>query len=220
MEYNKGSYFAKELMERCPVPVKLENDAKCAVIAEAELGSLKGVKSGFVLIFGTGIGGGLVIDGKLVRGSHFAAGEVSYIATDKDALPGKGSVWADLCGVPALCRLYAEKKGLDADRVDGERVFEAVNSGDGEAEEALTQIARWIAIQIFNLQAILDPEKFAIGGGVSAQPAFINAIKTAIDRIYGQPKISIHKPEVVCCKFQNDANLYGAFRALGTVWGS
>ncbi len=219
LEYNKGSYFAKELMERCPVPVRLENDAKCAVIAEAEMGSLKGAKSGFVLIFGTGIGGGLVIDGKLVKGSHFAAGEVSYIVTEKDALPGQGSLWADVCGVPALRRLYAEKKGLDADKVDGELVFEAVNSGDKDAEESLTQIARWIAIQIFNIQAILDPEKFAIGGGVSAQPAFINTIKTAIEHIYGQPRISIHKPEVVCCKFQNDANLYGAFRALRAVMG-
>ncbi len=216
LEYNQNCYFAKELMERCPVPVKLENDAKCAVIAEAELGSLKDVRSGFVLIFGTGIGGGFVIDGKLVKGSHFAAGEVSYIVTERDTFPGKGRLFANIFGVPELCRRYAEKKGLDAETVEGEQVFEAVNSGDADAKEVLTQIAKGISIQIFNIQAVLDPEKFAIGGGVSAQPAFIEAIRKELDLIYEQNSISIHKPEVVCCKFQNDANLYGAMRQLKT----
>ena len=65
----------------------MENDAKCAALAEATVGSLKDVNDGFVLIFGTMIGGGYIKDHKVHRGLHFSAGEVSYITTDRDGSP-------------------------------------------------------------------------------------------------------------------------------------
>ena len=73
----------------------MENDAKCAAMAEAATGSLKDINDGFVLIFGTMIGGGFIKDRKLYKGKHFSAGEVSYIITSKDQMPTKETVWGN-----------------------------------------------------------------------------------------------------------------------------
>ena len=86
LRYNDDFYLRHSLYKRCPVKIYMENDAKCAAMAEAAAGSLKDVKDGFVLIFGTMIGGGFIKDHKLYRGRHFSAGEVSYIATAREVV--------------------------------------------------------------------------------------------------------------------------------------
>ncbi len=70
------------------------------------------------------------------------------------------------------------------------------------------------AKQIFNLQTILDPERFAIGGGISSQPIFIKYIKKNLDDLYDNCPYNIPKAEIVACKFQNDANLIGAMQCF------
>ena len=214
LRYNDGFYLRDALSARCPVPICMENDAKCAALAEAAAGSLRDVSNGIVLIFGTMIGGGIIIDHKLFRGNHFAAGEVSYIISDRSGIPSCEGVWGNRCGVPELCRLYAEKKGLDTKEVNGRVVFEALNAGDPAAAEALDQYSSQIAVQIFNLQTVFDPDRFAIGGGISAQPAFINSIRCHLKKLYAACPYFVHQAEVVACKFQNDANLYGAFQCF------
>ncbi|MDO5136777.1 MAG: ROK family protein [Eubacteriales bacterium] len=210
--YNDDFYFRHSLYQRCPVKIYMENDAKCAAMAEAAAGSLKDVKDGFVLIFGTMIGGGFVKDGRLHRGRHFSAGEVSYICPGER--PAAPDVWGNRCGTPALCRLFAERKGLPLQEVDGVRVFEAVNGGDPVALECLHTFTREIARQIFNIQTILDPERFAIGGGISAQPLFIESIKNNLKALYMECPYYLPQAEVVSCKFQNDANLIGALQCF------
>lgn len=214
LRYNDDFYLRHSLYKRCPVKIYMENDAKCAAMAEAAAGSLKDVKDGFVLIFGTMIGGGFIKDHKLYRGRHFSAGEVSYIATAREGSPDCENVWGNRCGTPQLCRMYAEKKGLDPSEVDGETVFEAVNRGDGEARDCLHRFTREIAVQMFNLQTVLDPERFAIGGGISAQPIFIEYIRNNLNELYARCPYHVPAAEVVSCKFQNDANLYGALQCF------
>lgn len=214
LRYNDDFYLRHSLYERCPVKIHMENDAKCAAMAEAAVGSLKDVADGFVLIFGTMIGGGFIKDHKLYRGKHFSAGEVSYIMSDKDSMPGYETVWGNRCGTPRLCRMFAEKKGLDAATTDGVRVFEAVNQGDVEAIECLKKFTKEIAVQLFNLQTVLDPERFAIGGGISAQPVFIEYIKNHLKAMYAGCPYDVPHAEVVSCKFQNDANLVGALQCF------
>lgn len=214
LRYNDDFYLRHSLYKRCPVKIYMENDAKCAAMAEAAAGSLKDVKDGFVLIFGTMIGGGFIKDHKLYRGRHFSAGEVSYMITAREGSPDSETVWGNRCGTPRLCRMYAEKKGLDPSAVDGETVFEAVNRGDGEARECLRRFTREIAVQIFNLQTVLDPERFAVGGGISAQPIFIEYIRNNLSELYAGCPYHVPVAEVVSCKFQNDANLYGALQCF------
>ena len=96
--------------------------------------------------------------------------------------------------------------------VDGLMVFRAVNAGEKEAIESLTKFTRGIAVQIFNLQTILDSERIAIGGGISAQPVLIEYIRRHLNQLYSDCPYRIPRAEIVTCKFQNDANLYGAMQ--------
>ncbi len=210
LTYNNDFYLREALYEKCPVPIVMENDAKCAAMAEAVFGSLKDAEDGFVLIFGTMIGGGYVNSRRLVRGKHFSAGEVSYILAGRDGLPHKEEVFGNRCGTPRLCRMYAEAKNMDPSQVSGVVVFDAVNAGDPAAAEVLRRFCHEIAIQIFNLQTIIDPERFAIGGGISAQPVFTETIRSCLAEMYENCPYSIPQAEVVTCRFQNDANLVGA----------
>ena len=212
LRYNDGFRMRERLYERCPVKICMENDAKCAALAEATAGSLRDVEDGFVLIFGTMIGGGYIKNHRLHRGKHFSAGEVSYIVTDRDGMANEDTVWGNRCGTPHLCGMYAEKKGLSRKQVDGIRFFEAVNQGETDAVECLRQFTKEVAVQIFNLQTILDVERFAIGGGISAQPVFIESIRQQLQELYQHCVYAVSQAEVVVCTFRNDANLIGALQ--------
>ncbi len=212
LRYNNGFALRNAIQARCPVPVTLENDAKCAAMAEAHKGSLQDVESGFVLIFGTMVGGGYVRAGELVRGFHHSAGEVSYIIMDREARPEGANIFGNRCGTPYLCGLYAERMGLDAASVDGERVFRAANDGEPQAIEALDIFARSVAAEIFSLQTVLDPQRFAIGGGISEQPIFLEFIQRNLDALYRDCPYPVPHAEIVPCRFRNDANLIGAYQ--------
>ncbi len=214
LRYNDDFYLRNSLYERCPVKIHMENDAKCAAMAEATVGSLSDVNDGFVLIFGTMIGGAFIKDHKLHKGKHFSAGEVSYINTIRDGAPLVENVWGNRCGTPYLCKLFANKKNIRVDDVDGVMVFEAVNNNDKDALDCLQQYTKEIAVQIFNIQSILDPERIAIGGGISAQPVFIKYIKDNLNALYNECIYHVPHAEVVTCKFQNDANIIGALQCF------
>ena len=210
LTYNNDFYLRDALKQRCPVNISMENDAKCAASAEAGVGALKDVDDGFVLLFGTMIGGGYIHNGKVVRGKHFSTGEVSYIITNDNLLPYRENVFGNRCSVLELCRMYAEKKNMDADEVDGFVVFNAVDENDEEAIEVLNEYTYRIAVEIFNLQTILDIERFAIGGGISVNDSFIESIRNNLVKLYDVLPYSVPHAEVVRCKFDNDANLIGA----------
>ena len=210
LHYNDDFYLAQALKEKCPVDIVIENDAKCAAMAEASEGSLKDVEDGFVLIFGTMVGGGYIRNHKLVRGKHFSAGEISYILSGNDAPAFEGNIFGNRCSASGLCRMYAEKKQLDVKEVTGRKVFDAVNANDPEAIEVLDRVTREIAVQIFSLQTILDVERFAIGGGISAQPAFTESIRSNLKKLYDECPFTLPQAEITTCMFQNDANLIGA----------
>lgn len=220
LRYNDGFDLGPALQERIHAPIYMENDAKCAAMAEAAAGSLSDVKDGLVIILGTMIGGGIIKDGKLWRGKHFSAGEVSYISTDRDHEPARETVWGNRSSVLSLCRAYAKEKGLPEHRVSGELVFEAVADGDAAAIACLDAFTKEVAVQLFNLQTILDPERIAIGGGISAQPVLIEYIRKHLNEWYETFPYPITRAEIVPCKFLNDANLYGAYQCFVANAGS
>lgn len=211
--YNDDFYLREALSRRCPVKIHMENDAKCAAMAEAAAGALRDVSDGFVLIFGTMIGGAFIKDHKLHKGRHFSSGEVSYIATLRDSV-SRDSVWGNRCGTPRLCRMFEECRGLPAGSVDGVAFFAAVDSGDADALFCLRAFTKEVAVQIFNLQTVLDPERFAIGGGISVQPSFIGHIREHLDELYRQCPYRVPHAQVVACQFHNDANLIGALHCF------
>ena len=94
------------------------------------------------------------------------------------------------------------------------KVFAAVNQGDLEAMRCLQQFTKEIAVQLFNIQTVLDPEKIAIGGGISVQPVFLTYIKNHLKEMYASCPYDVPQAQVVTCKFYNDANLIGALQCF------
>ena len=213
LSYNNDFYFKDALEKRCNnIPIYINNDAKCAATCEAKVGALKDVQDGMVIILGTMVGGGIILNHQVRVGKHFSAGETSYLITDKDAYPSKQIIWGNRCSALRLCRDFAYRKGMNTNEVGGEMVFKAVNEGDKDAIDSLEQYTKEIAVQIFNIQTFLDVETFAIGGGISAQAALIDGIKKHLDKMYEVSPYYVPKAKVVRCKFGNDANLIGALQ--------
>ncbi|MBQ7895132.1 MAG: ROK family protein, partial [Oscillospiraceae bacterium] len=192
--------------------VYLDNDAKCGAMAEAAAGSLKDVADGIVLLFGTMIGCGIIMNHKLYKGGRFAAGEVSYIIPRPDNHVDYDNVWGNSGGTPRLCRMYAEKKGLE--KASGVEVFDAVEQNDADAISSLKCYCHELAVQIFNLQTVLDPERIAIGGGISARPIFIDTLENNLTELYEQCPYPIPRAKIVPCTFRKDANLIGALQCF------
>lgn len=216
LTYNSEKEIVKILQERCPVKITIENDGKCAALAEACKGSLKEYNDGVVIVLGTGVGGGIVRDKKIQKGKNFFAGEFSFISTHINDPENLENCWGFVNGSKALINAVAKVKNIPAEELDGYKVFEYANNKDEEVLKVLDDFTYKLAVQIFNLQCVLDPEAFAIGGGISAQDILIEYIQKNVDKYCksfdNRNGISMYvpKPKVVRCEFRNDANLIGA----------
>ena len=182
------------ISRRCGnVPVALENDAKCAALAEVWIGNAKDCKDACVLVFGTGIGGGIIIDRKVRHGVGMIAGEMSFLY---DGLPIEDvdkirpleeinskqggelpdpCIWTQQASVQALRRKVAKAKGLKWQEVNGEDIYEMAET-DPEIQDILERMYYNIAWHCCNLYITLAPEIILIGGGISAQPKFMEGI--------------------------------------------
>lgn len=199
----------KQLLEdACQVPVSIENDGKCAALAELWLGSVKDCKHAAVLVLGTGVGGGLIIDGKLHRGAKLEAGELSYVMAALDTETDEATFVGETGSASKMVNRIAELKGLEKN--DGKAVFEYINQKDPNVLPIFSTYCKHIAYQILNLQYTMDPEVIAIGGGISVQPILLEGINQAIETIKKKNPLHVAKPNVVTCKFRSAANLYGA----------
>ena len=197
------------LKKRCPTNITIGNDAKCAANAEIGFGNLQDIQDGAVVILGTGIGGCLIKDHKVHIGKHFSAGEFSFIKTDyKDATTWNSS-WAYRNGISSLLK-RVQKSLNTTEKYTGLQIFEMANNNNEKVIEAINDFAYEVATQIFNVHAIFDCEKVGIGGGISEQELLIDLIKKNLDLIFDGLGGYFPKPEIVACKFKNDANLIGA----------
>lgn len=210
IDHNCGKFLVRELEELCKTNVAIENDANCAALAEAKIGSLSDVDAGFVAVFGTGVGGAFVKGGKVYHGKNNLAGEVGFIFSEVSKDFSVKKIFSEVGGVPYLLNEFAQKKNLSAEKISGEDFFQAVEQKDFDAVNLLENFTLQIAIHIFNIQLVLDPEKFAIGGGISAQKIFIDKIRENLERVYKNCLVTFPRLEIVPCKFRNDANLIGA----------
>lgn len=214
--YNRGQDVGPKLSALCGCPVHLENDGKCAAMAELWKGSLKDCQNACVFLIGTGVGGGLVIDGKLVKGRHFTAGELSFLTVDAGRWQDPEATMAGQCSTTALLSLYRKHRGLPADEpLNGRQFFERFHAGEAAAEAALDIFCHNVALQIFNLTTLLDLEKTAIGGGISRQPVLIEKIRRCVEEIYLHSPCEgvdtmLNRAQVVPCHFGSEANQVGA----------
>lgn len=202
--------IANILSEELGVPVTICNDAKAAALAEIGYGNLQLVTNGVCIILGTGIGGAVVVNGNLVDGTHFSSGEFSFIRGHVDDRTNRRDIFAVTNGVPGFKAFMKKATGLD--EIDGLKAFKMIKEEHNEdALNGVKEFCAYLAHHIYNLQAILDADRFLIGGGISNEPMFIDLVKEAVDDVFDNAWVPvIPKPNVMVCKFQADANLIGA----------
>ncbi len=213
MYLNGGVDLKGLLKDRIPIPFYVENDAKAAAMAELWKGAMQDVNSGLVLTIGTGIGGAVIINGKLWKGNTFAAGEFSPIPTNWNGRAmANHQAWSDINCTNAMVRRHAMATGQNPAEANGRTFFEAVNNGDPKAIEELEWFCETLATGLYGLQCALDVEKVAIGGGISRQPILIDTLDRVMSRQYDRLPVwfPASKPAVAACHFSSDANLIGA----------
>ena len=217
--YNTGTQVGHLVRERCGCRVTLENDGKAAAIAELRAGALQGCCNAAVFIIGTGVGGGIIANGQLVRGVHFTAGEYSFVNTNADEWENTEKTMACQCSTSNLLKWYRARKALPEDApLDGRSFFAAANAGEPEALEVLRRFCHAVAVQIYNLTVLLDVEKVAIGGGISKQPLLLESLRSAYDGLYasraGQAYMEgLPRCQIVPCAFSSEANQVGVAAA-------
>ena len=217
--YNIGTPVGPRLAEKCGCKVWIENDGKAAAIAELQRGVLKGCSNAAVFIIGTGVGGGIIANGQLVRGVHFTAGEYSFVNTNAEAWDAPDQNMACQCSTSNLLKWYRARKALPEDApLDGRSFFAAANAGEPEALEVLRRFCHAVAVQIYNLTVLLDVEKVAIGGGISKQPLLLESLRSAYNGLYasraGQAYMEgLPRCQIVPCAFSSEANQVGVAAA-------
>lgn len=178
-----GANLPALLAERLGVlEVTVANDADCAAVAERALGAGRGHDDLIMVTLGTGIGGGVIIGGRLLRGGHGFAGEIGHMVVDVDGPPcpcGSHGCWERYASGSAFGRMAREaahagrlsrivaESGGDAESVRGEDVTAAAMTGDPEALALVDQVAWWLARGLANLICVLDPTCIVVGGGLS-----------------------------------------------------
>lgn len=198
----------KLLSEATALEISMENDANCSALAEGWIGAAKDVDNFISIVLGTGIGGAVVIDKKILRGKNLHGGEFGFIqVTDEKGENGLGNVWSRVASTGALIRRVANRKNIDVSDLTGQLVFE-MEKDDEEVKEEFAEWFKVLAKGIYNIQYILDPEKILIGGGISARKDFINRLNQYLELIKNEESTLDIKVEK--CEFANDANLIGA----------
>ena len=180
----RNSTLRKDLAARLHRPLWVGNDADAAAWAEYRYGAARGADLALMITLGTGIGGGMVLDGRLRRGSHGVAGEWGHMRVVPDGrlcACGNRGCWEQYASGTALAQTarevartsraaagrLLERVDGDADRLTGEDVARAAAEGDPLALELVTDVGVWLGQGIADLAVILDPEVVVIGGGVS-----------------------------------------------------
>ena len=216
LRYNHGKAVAAPLEEMTGHPVHIANDGKCSALAELRSGALKGCQNAAVYIIGTGVGGGLIIDGKILNGRHFTAGELSFTRVTNTDWNDPGNTQGIVCSTTGLLDMNRRYTGFGWDPLgSGRQFFDKVNAGDYWSNQVLEKFCMQVAMQIVNLTILLDLEKVAVGGGISRQPVLIETIRRCVDEIYRSPgpyfDPALPKPEIVPCRYGSEANQVGAY---------
>lgn len=197
------------------IPVTVINDGKASVLAENWLGSLKDMQNCAAITLGTGVGGGIIVNGKLLNGAHFQAGELSFLQLNMKE-PGFDGFAGGYASAVQMIKNVNEAIEND-EETDGLAAFEAINNGNEKAKKIFDEYCKRIAAIIIDIQAVVDLDAIAIGGGISAQPIVVQGINQAYDKVLADNELirkTFTRPKIVEAKFKNEANLYGALYNL------
>jgi glucokinase len=210
LPFGQGLDIASLLSERLGGwPVVVDNDATCATVGEWAYGAAARVSDAVMVTLGTGIGGGIVSEGRVLRGANGFAGEIGHMVVDPSGpvCPcGRRGCWERYASGSGLGRLAREAAhaghlaavvrlaGGDPEAVRGEHVTQAASAGDADARAVLVELGWWLALGLANLANILDTAAFVVGGGL------VEAVRLVLDPVnvaFGEMMEGRHqRPEV------------------------
>lgn len=211
-----GINVAEGMRQAFDCEVSVENDVNLAVLGEHWRGHGRGIDNLVFIAMGTGIGMGQLANGKLVRGAHGAASEIGYLPIGADPFDSHNvaaGTFEAVVGTGGILRRHREAGGKVTDGVKG--IFEAMNKGDAIARRTIEDTARWTAIGIASVVALIDPEMVILGGGIGARPEFISRIESHLSQCLPKPVPVAPSP------LENRATLMGSIAmGLGHLYGS
>ncbi len=204
--------------------VKVGNDANVAALGEQWRGGGRGFDSIVMVTLGTGVGGGVVLNGKILTGANGAAGEIGH-------LPVKaGETRICGCGKKGCLEQYSSATGLmrkarelvedtdkpsmmrDYEQLTGKEIFAAYEAGDALAGEVVEEFAEYLGLGLAQVAQVLDPQAFVIGGGVSKNgPVVTEVIK---DKYVKNVMFALKETEFRLAELGNDAGMYGAVKMV------
>ncbi len=214
--------------ERLGLPAVLDNDANCAVLGEWWMGAARGSNTAIGITIGTGIGGGIIIDGKLFHGASDCAGEIGHTTIDTEGRRCKcgnyGCLEAYASGpnialraveeisAGAVSRL-ADYVGGDLKQVTAQTVYQAAHDGDDLALEVVNDTAKFLGTGIANLLNIFNPEVVVVCGGVTlAGDHLFVPLRREVARRAFKPAVSVCR--IVPCELAGTAGVYGAAKVF------
>ncbi len=190
-----------ELEARFVLPVSMENDANCAALAELKFGAAKGMKDVIFMVLGTGVGGAIVIDGKIRHGQHLFGGELGFMLMDDT------HSFSELGTAIGMANRYKARTGKD---LTGEAIFNLAHAGEEIAQEEMMIFLFNVAKDFINLAYAFDPDCIVIGGGVSQAEWLIPELEKELQKMLNKFRIAPFLPVIKACQYRNDANLVGA----------
>ena len=213
--------------------VYIENDANAAAKAESVAGVAKGSKYSVMITLGTGVGGGIILDGQVYSGFNFAGAELGHMVIVKDGREctcGRKGCWETYSSATGLIRTTREKIeacraegrttvmeemiGGDLDRISGRTAFNAMRQGDEAGKEVVEEYISYLTTGLVNIINIFQPNVLSIGGGISNEGDFL--IQLLHDKVFAETYSRDGTPqcELKIATLKNDAGIIGA-AALG-----
>lgn len=213
-----------EMSRRLGLSVYIENDANCAALGEATAGAAKGAESMLAVTLGTGVGGGIIIDGKIYSGVNGVAGEIGHMIIHpggEDCTCGRCGCWEAYASATALKRQTREamkaspeslmwKHSPSLEKVSGKTPFLAMRDGDAAGRKVVEDYIGYLADGLINVINILQPEVVCIGGGVCNEGEFLMVpLREEIEK-RRFARGTIRQPRIVAAKLWGDAGIIGA----------
>jgi predicted NBD/HSP70 family sugar kinase len=179
---------SKVLADLFGQPVAIENDVNLAILGEAWQGCARGAENAAFLAIGTGVGLGLIVNGRLAQGARGAAGEIAYLPIGRDleseAARATGAFELEV-GAEGFLRAYRTRSTSAIATV--RELFDRLEAGDAAAGETLDAAARWLALAITSIGAVLDPELVVLGGSIGVRPELAERVRAAMAPFFARP---------------------------------
>ena len=233
VEYTNNINFSHVMLgpilkEKLGLPVYIENDANAAAIGEVKAGAAKGAESCVCITLGTGVGGGVIIDGKVYSGFNFSGTELGHTVMVVNGEPctcGRNGCWEAYASATAL--INQTRRAMEAhpesamwkiaeslDKVNGLTAFDGMRAGDAVAKEVVDTYIYYVGCGLVNMVNIFQPEVMCIGGGICKEGETLLAPLRAIIEKERYSKYCEKQTKLCVAELGNDAGVIGA-AALG-----